>query len=96
MIRSGYLALRSIADFYRVGPEAAGIDELSVTRNDFERLLDDLAASGVGVAADRSQAWVAFAGWRLNYDRAIGGLRDLVGDLPSHWHVTEQSAADRR
>lgn len=87
MIRSGYLALRSIADFYGIQPEQESGDfgELSVTRDMFEAMLDDLGAAGVAVTADRDDAWVAFAGWRVNYDRSIAGLRERVWDLPSHW-----------
>ena len=91
LIRSGYLALRSVADFYRIEPEQSSFEQLSVTRAEFEAMLDDLADTGFAVTVDRSQAWTAFAGWRVNYDRAVCGLRDLVGDLPSHW-----SHPDRR
>ena len=91
LIRSGYLALRSVADFYRIEPEQSSFEQLSVTRAEFEAMLDDLADTGFAVTVDRSQAWTAFAGWRVNYDCAVCGLRDLVGDLPSHW-----SHPDRR
>lgn len=37
-------------------------------------------------------AWTDFSGWRLNYDRSVSGLRELVGDLPTHWtHPDRQS-----
>jgi hypothetical protein len=87
MIRSGYLALRSIADSYGIQPEQEPdeIGGLSVTRDMFEAMLDDLDAAGVTVTADRDDAWVAFAGWRVNYDCSIAGLRERVWDLPSHW-----------
>jgi hypothetical protein len=87
MIRAGYLALRSIADFYRIEPEADPVDRdgLSVTRDDFERLVDRLVAEGFVVEEGRDEAWEAFAGWRVNYDRAIAGLRVRVGDVPTHW-----------
>lgn len=87
MIRAGYLALRSIADFYRVEPESepAVRDGLSVTRDEFERLLDRLEAEGIVVQEGRDSAWESFAGWRVNYDRAVAGLRARVGDVPTHW-----------
>lgn len=85
MIRSGYLALRSIADFYRIEPEVNDVAELSVTPVEFDKMLSDLAAAGVAVDIDRSDAWTDFSGWRLNYDRSVAGLAELIGDLPSHW-----------
>ena len=87
MIRSGYLALRSIADFYDIPAEREPdrLDDLSVTRHDFEAMVDDLEAAGIVVSVDRDEAWIAFAGWRVNYDRSVCGLRELVWDLPSHW-----------
>ncbi len=87
MIRSGYLALRSIADFYRIEPEqdpqSAG--PLSVTRADFEAMLSELSGRGVQMNADHDEAWRVFAGWRINYDQAIAGLSKLVHDVPTHW-----------
>lgn len=87
LIRSGYLALRAVADFYRIEPERnpTELDRLSVTRPDFETLLDELEAAGLTIPVDRDTAWTAFAGWRVNYDRAVVGLRQRVWDVSSHW-----------
>ena len=87
MIRSGYLALRAIADFFRVPPERPLNDagQLSVTRDQFETVLDMLSSAGLRIEADRDRAWADFVGWRINYDQAVAGLRDLVGWAPSHW-----------
>ena len=92
MIRSGYLALRSIADFYRIEPERnpGDFEAISVDRSDFESALDELEAAGLPATGDRNAAWVAFAGWRVNYDRSICGLRDLIGDIPSCWTDTDE------
>ncbi len=86
MLRSGYLALRSIADFYRVEPESTDSAALSVQRSDLDKMLDDLAAAGLQFSTDRDTIWEAFAGWRVNYDKAIVGLRGMIVDSPSHWH----------
>lgn len=102
MIRSGYLALRSIADFFLIEPELDPtqddlIDErLSVDRAQFEMILDDLEAGGCVIGVDRSTAWQDFRGWRVNYDRAIAGLRMLVGDIDSHWDSAADSDGDRK
>ncbi len=87
LIRAGYLALGSIAELYALdpGPEPADPAGISVTRAQFDRLMADLASRGVVSTVDPDIAWEAFAGWRVNYDRAVVGLRRLIGDVPSHW-----------
>lgn len=75
-IRSGYLTLRAIADFYNLPHDDAPApnDPISVSREEFDALLDELAAEGVALKADREQAWRDFAGWRVNYDTPLLGL----------------------
>ena len=87
LIRSGYLALREIADFFGIPQELAvnRHNDQSVSREQFDRLVDELAHHGVFSTVQRDAAWTAFAGWRINYDQALIGLRDLVIDVPSHW-----------
>ncbi len=89
LIRAGYLAMRDIADFYGIEPELPidRHDELSVSRESFDALIDELAHHGVYSTVPRDTAWTAYAGWRINYDRAITGLRELVVDVPSHWEL---------
>jgi len=93
LIRSGYLALRGIADSYDIPAELPihELDQLSVTRASFDQLVDDLEDRGVKTSVDRDTAWVAFAGWRINYDQAIVGLQSLVVDVPSHWDLPATS-----
>jgi len=88
LIRSGFLALRAVADYYQVEPESDPADrsQLGVTRQQFDALVDALEAGGLHSQVDRDQAWHDFAGWRVNYDRAIEGLKALVGDVPTHWN----------
>ena len=78
------LALQSVADYYRIETTdcAAGI---SVRREAFDQLLEDLRANSVSFEVEPDTAWEAFRGWRINYDEAISGLRDLVHDASSHW-----------
>jgi hypothetical protein len=91
MIRSGYLALRMIADFYDIAPEHAPHDEstLSIGRHDFDRLWERLERGGIRIDVDQDQAWADFVGWRVNYESALVGLKRLVGDVPSHWSRDE-------
>lgn len=87
MIRSGYKALREIADFYRIAPEAepGDFDSLSVSHQQFHWAVEELTRAGVIDGPIPDGAWEAFAGWRINYDRAMVGLRELIGDLPDYW-----------
>ena len=79
-IRSGYLALREIAGFFGFDydDDPAPDDPISVTRDEFDEVCDDLAEAGVPVRADRDQAWRDFAGWRVNYDRVLIALAGFV------------------
>ena len=80
-IRAGFLALRQVADYFAVShnpdphfPE----DAISIDRSEFDAVYDQLAAEGVPLVADRDQAWLAFAGWRVNYDRVLLALCALT------------------
>ena len=48
-------------------------------------MLDELAAAGVPLVADREQAWRDFAGWRVNYDEPLLALCALCGAPPARW-----------
>ncbi len=90
MIRAGYLALRTIADFFDIEPEfdpSAAEDRttLSVSRSQFEQLLDELEVAGCETALNREEIWLSYRGWRINYDRSVAGLAALIGDIGSHW-----------
>lgn len=87
MIRSGYLALRTIADFYQIAPELppSARSEISVTRAQFDVLLEKLRVGGIQLDVDPDAAWSDFAGWRVNYDHALEGLKTLVAEVPAHW-----------
>jgi hypothetical protein len=69
-LRAGYLALRSIADFYLIphNPNPTPDDPISVTRAEFDDAYEHLRAEGVPLRPDRDQCWRDFTGWRVNYD----------------------------
>jgi hypothetical protein len=72
-IRSGWLTLRKLADYFKV-PYPVVFDsdiEISITREQFELVLDRLTQSGVPIVPDRDAAWTDFVGWRVNYDAII-------------------------
>lgn len=89
-IRAGYVALARIAEVldleYDVDP-APG-DPISVPRAEFDDMWDRLAAEGVPLVSDREQAWRDFAGWRVNYDRALRSICARVDAPPGRWSST--------
>ena len=80
-LRAGYLALRHIADFFRIpynrDPHYPA-DPISLTREEFDAACDRMAQSGVLLKPDRDQCWRDFAGWRVNYDAVLLALCGLT------------------
>jgi hypothetical protein len=87
LIRSGYLCLRRIADYFGIAydPDPRPDDPISVSRRDFDLLCVELEAAGVPLKADRDQAWRDFAGWRVNYDTVLVALCSLMMAPPGIW-----------
>ncbi len=79
-LRAGYLALRSIADFFQVryNPDPRPTDPISLRREEFDDACERLAAGGVALRPDRDRAWRDFAGWRVNYDAVLLALARLT------------------
>jgi hypothetical protein len=79
-IRSGFTALRSIADFFGIAydPDPAPTDPISIAREEWEDVCRRLETVGVPLKDDREQAWRDFAGWRVNYDRVLIALAGLT------------------
>jgi hypothetical protein len=94
MIRAGYLAVRRIADIYRIPYDPAPTPDspTSVDRARFEAALDVLGSAGVPLVADRDRAWRDFNGWRVNYDGAIRGLERLTV-APTPWWERPMASA---
>jgi hypothetical protein len=79
-LRAGFLALRRIASYYEIpfDPDPRPDAPISVTREEFLAVYDALVAEGVPVLPDREACWLAFAGWRVNYDTVLLGLAGLT------------------
>jgi len=79
-IRAGFIALRHIADFFRIPHNAnpQPDDPISVSREEFDDVCRQLEAAGIPLKADRDQAWRDFAGWRVNYDTVLLSLASLT------------------
>lgn len=87
-IRAGYLAMRSIADFFRIpyNPNPHYPSEpISVTRAQFEEACLRLAQGGIPLKEDMDAAWSDFAGWRVNYDAVLVPLARLTLTPPTPW-----------
>jgi hypothetical protein len=79
-IRSGFLSLRRIADFFGIpsDPDPAPTDPITVDRSEFDQACRTLAAAGVPLRDDLDDAWRNFAGWRVNYDRVLVSLAGFL------------------
>lgn len=79
-VRAGYLALRAIADFYRISydPDPSPTAPIRVTRAEFDEAYDRLAEYGVPLKPDRDQCWRDYSGWRVNYDVVLIKLAALT------------------
>ncbi len=97
MIRSGTLALREVADFFGFEHPAdpSPTDPISITREEYDLVYDQMIAAGVPLKADRDQAWLDFAGWRVNYDQVLRTLAAFV-DAPEAPWVSDRPVAYRR
>ncbi len=87
LLRTGFMSLRRIADFFGIEHPAdpQPDDPISIRRHEFDAVLDELADAGLPVLADRDQAWRDFAGWRVNYDTVLLSLCALVVAPPAPW-----------
>lgn len=87
-IRAGFLAFRRICDYfdfpYPADPRFPH-DSISVSRAEFEEALNILIAEGVPIRPDHDQAWLDFAGWRVNYDQTLLSLCALTMAPPGIW-----------
>lgn len=95
-IRSGYLALRRIADFYGIphDPDPSPGDPISVSREEYDAVYDRLAEAGVPLRADRDAAWRDFAGWRVNYDTVLVIMAGFLLAPYAPW-ISDRSPAGR-
>ena len=86
-VRSGFTALRSIADFFGMEypPDPQPGDPITISRDEWEDARAQLAAAGVPLVADVDQAWLDFTGWRVNYDVVLVTLAGLMQAPYAPW-----------
>ncbi|HKA04120.1 MAG TPA: hypothetical protein VKD67_07310 [Acidimicrobiales bacterium] len=94
MIRTGYVSLRRIATYFGIefDPDPRPDDPISVSRREFDLLLVELRAADVPLKRDLDQAWRDWAGWRVNYDRALVALAGLIVAPRARWSSDRQEA----
>ncbi|MEY2400087.1 MAG: hypothetical protein QOJ08_198 [Ilumatobacteraceae bacterium] len=87
MIRSGYLALRRIADSFQIpyDPDPQPTDPTTISRREFDLLCEELKALDVPLKANLDEAWRSFNGWRVNYDEVLVRLCALTMAPPAKW-----------
>ncbi len=97
-MRTGFLALRRIATSLGLAcdDDPQPTDPISVSRDEWERAVDDLAAAGLPVAPDRDRAWAAWAGWRVNYDLVLLGIARRVEAPVAPWTSDRSPVQDPR
>jgi hypothetical protein len=91
-IRAGFVSLRWIASNLGIpyDPDPAPDDPISITRAEFDSAYDEMAEAGISLKPDRGQAWIAFSGWRVNYDTVLLNLARFVESPPAPW-VSDRS-----
>ena len=86
-VRAGWLTLRRLADYFRIDYPAV-VDRsmpISITREEFNTVLERLELSGVPLVSDRDAAWHDFVGWRVNYDAIIEACYGLFVCPRTDW-----------
>ena len=80
MVRSGFVALRSIAGYFRIpyDPDPSPTDPISIAREEFDAVVAEFEAAHLPLRDDREQAWRDFQGWRVNYDSVLIALAGLT------------------
>lgn len=93
LIRTGYIALNRIAEFFRLDvPQTPNLtQQISISRAEFNAAYASLIEQGVPMKADQDQAWKDFCGWRINYDQALLQLANLTMAPYAQW-VSDRSA----
>ena len=87
-IRAGWLNLRRIADYLKV-PYPTQLDSatpITITRHEFDHVIDRLHRGGVPIVPDRDAAWRDFQGWRVNYDAIIEAFYKVFTCPRTNWH----------
>lgn len=97
-VRSGYIALRRIADFFGIefDPDPAPSDPVSITRAEFDEAIVRLREAGVPLVTDLDEAWRDFSGWRVNYDTVLLQLAEITMAPYAAWTSDRSAVSHQR
>jgi hypothetical protein len=87
-IRAGFIAFRRIIDYFDIPyPQDPHYpqDPISISREEFDLALERLTKGNVPLKTDRDQAWLDYAGWRVNYDVVLLTLCSLTMAPKAPW-----------
>jgi len=92
-IRSGFLTLRSLADFFGIDfdSDPAPGDPISISRAEFDEAWNTLAEAGLDLKDNQDQAWRDFSGWRVNYDTILLALAEITVAPYAPWSSDRSS-----
>ncbi|MBT8166182.1 MAG: hypothetical protein KJP22_04575 [Acidimicrobiia bacterium] len=97
-LRAGFIGLRRIADFFGIEYDADPnqTDSISISRQEFDEVYEGLREAGVPMLADQDQAWIDWAGWRVNYDTVLLQLAELTLAPYAPWTSDRSSPSHRQ
>jgi hypothetical protein len=89
-LRTGYVALRSVADTagIPVDHDPHPDDPIALRRSDFDAAVATLREVGYPMERDPDAAWPHFRGWRVNYEASALALADRIVAPPAPWSGT--------
>jgi len=86
-LRSGFLCLGRIARALGLDiPEEADPDTgITLSYEEFLAAISRMHEVGFDITRDPAEAWPHFAGWRVNYERAVYAIAAAVDAVPALW-----------
>ncbi len=95
-IRSGYLALQRLADFFglRYEPDPLPTDRIAISRSEFNDVWDAMRAVDVPLVADQDRAWTDYVGWRVNYESLVLDFAEITMAPYAPW-TSDRSSLTR-
>lgn len=87
IIRSGAMSLCRICDYFdfKYDPDPSPEDEISISQQEFDEIVDLFREKGLPVVEDQQEAWKKFRAWRVCYDKPLLSLASWVGAPKAHW-----------
>lgn len=98
MIRAGYLSIRRITAYFGISyPANSTYPEtpISILKSEFLTACAQMAANGVPLKHDLDQAWLDYAGWRVNYDAVLLALALLTMAPYAPW-ISDRSLPNQK